>query len=69
MGFFKLKTNYWLLSGPELIPKWIFKTNNGKQITIPQNELPFTPLLLLSLYNNPPSPAVEPHDYHHCILQ
>ena len=30
MGFFKLKTNYWLLSGPELIPKWIFKTNNGK---------------------------------------
>lgn len=33
MGFFKLKTNYWLLSGPELIPKWFFKTNNGKQIT------------------------------------
>ena len=29
MGFFKLKTNYWLLSGPELIPKWFFKTNNG----------------------------------------
>jgi hypothetical protein len=29
MGFFKLKTKYWLLSGPELIPKWFFKTNNG----------------------------------------
>ena len=36
MGFFKLKTNYWLLSGPELIHKWIFKTNNGKNTINPQ---------------------------------
>ena len=36
MGFFKLKTNYWLLSGPELIPKWIFKTNNESYIINPQ---------------------------------
>ena len=32
MGLFKLKPNYWILSGPELIPKRFFKTNNGKRI-------------------------------------
>ena len=28
MGLFKLKPNYWILSGPELIPKRFFKTDN-----------------------------------------
>ena len=32
MGLFKLKPIYWILSGPELLPKWFFKTNNGNNL-------------------------------------
>ena len=32
LGLFKLKPKYWILSGPELIPKWFFKTKDGNNL-------------------------------------